>query len=337
MFDPQNTNWLMFIEEEDPYDTSKFWDFNQNFFQEKTAESTYFLDDYEDDHNNESLENVPKEDLIEKESENILLEEGKNLFPFLNEKMREIQYNDKLSNASVFNASFQQWHNHLNKQQTNENASFELSVKKKYKAGRLKKGIPKPVKNYHSKNRKDNIKNKIKIHFTNNIFFFTNGFIKGELCNRQNIVFRLPSHIEKKNTKIDINKQLLNERIKDVLVKYNVSKKYIDKEQSNENNLKRLQKIIDKNENKVILNEFLNTTVKEFYINIYYIKNIQGVIQKYKINREKNKRIQFLIEFKEEIKQKYKDKLYDEKFEKECNSFISEFQTKTSRKSKTKN
>ena len=56
----------------------------------------------------------------------------------------------------------------------------------------------KPKAKYHSKNRKDNRKNKIKVHFLNFIIDFTNAIIKGQMFGAHNILFRKLPHSEKK-------------------------------------------------------------------------------------------------------------------------------------------
>ena len=92
-----------------------------------------------------------------------------------------------------------------------------------------------------------------------------------------------------------------------------------------------LQKLIDRSPNFLILNDYLNKTVKDYYNTIYYTNNIQEIIEYYRIDRAKIKKLTFLEEFKEELKMKYKDKLYDAKFEKECNLFIKDFEKSISK------
>ena len=311
-------------------------EYTKVFFQQISSESSYFKDTCEDDLNDEEqTKRSIKEDLTEINKNNLTDQNEQKGFDYEAIKPRNYSVNnDKFSYYSVVNTSIEQSIQAIDsfEEEVSESSIEQSKIKKKnYKAGRLKKDDPIPIKSYHSKIRKDNIKNKIKIHLINHIFYFTNGIIKGQLCNRQNITFRLPPHNEKKNTKIDLNKQLLNEKIMNILVKYGVSKKYYGKEQSNEKNLQRLQKLIDRSPNFLILNDYLNKTVKDYYNTIYYTNNIQEIIEFYKINRAKNRKLKFLEEFKKELKMKYNDKLYDAKFEKECNLFIKDFEKSISK------
>lgn len=204
------------------------------------------------------------------------------------------------------------------------------------KRGRKKKNAIKPNSNYHSKNRKDNRKNKIKVHFLNFIIDFTNGIIKGEMFGAHNILFRKLPHSEKKDTRIERNHELLNKTIEDILTQYGVSSKYKNKGELNKISLDRLKKKITKNEYKPLFDNYLNTTVKTAYKELFFSNKIQELLQKYKIKRGEGKRkIIFLNEFIQNLREKHNENDdYIDKFTEECHSFISEFEEKKNLKRK---
>lgn len=165
-------------------------------------------------------------------------------------------------------------------------ADFEETCKR----GRKKKNSIKPKAKYHSKNRKDNRKNKIKVHFLNFIIDFTNAIIKGQMFGAHNILFRKLPHSEKKDTHIERNHELLSKTIEDILTKYGVSTKYKDNEKLNKLKFDRLKKKLTRNDYKPIFDNYLNTTIKTAFKDFYFSNNIQEILQKYQINRNKGKK-----------------------------------------------
>ena len=67
------------------------------------------------------------------------------------------------------------------------------------------------------------------------------------------------------------------------------------------------------------------------YNDFYYANNIEEILNKYQINRDKVKKLKFLTELIDEYSYD-DDKEYVEKFKKECKTFILDFENKNSRK-----
>lgn len=213
-----------------------------------------------------------------------------------------------------------------------EDSIYEENLGKGRKKGRFKKRMHRPTRKYHSRNRKDNIKNKIKIHFMNFIIYFTNAIIKGEMFHSHNILFRQLPHSVKKDVHIETNKLFLKETIEDLLIKYGVSSKYKNKDESNISSLEKIQKKIAKNEYKSLFHDYLRTNIKTLYTDFYYSNNIEAIIKKYKINRDRSSKLEFLNELIDKYRDDDEDQEYLEKFKKECKLFISDFENKISRK-----
>lgn len=222
--------------------------------------------------------------------------------------------------------------------QIRKNKKRKRSPNIELKKGRRKKDESSGDTKFHSKNRKDNRKNKIKVHFLNFIVDFTNGIIKGKMFDAHNILFRKLPHSAKKDIHIETNKELLNQTIEDVLTGYGVSSKYKNKEEFNKINFERLNKKLQKSEYKQIFEDYLKVTVKDFYLNFYYVDNEQELLDRYQINRDKVKpRIVFLKEFIEKLREQCKNDQdredYIKNFILECDSFVSDFEEKIPKKS----
>ena len=211
-----------------------------------------------------------------------------------------------------------------------EKEKKEQSVNKpKGNLGRKKKGTI-TTGNYHSKNRKDNRKNKIKTHFFNFVIDFTNLIIKGNWVKIHNSKFRKISHKEKSNTSIETNKQLFQQSIKDVLL-LDVSSKYKDRTKQNIKTLETLnKKLIKKQESFEKFNNFLNFPLAQFYEEVYLANSdrIQDYLIEYGITRNQKQKVQFFREFIKEKELKGEDSKYLANLTKEGEEFVGEYNTK---------
>ena len=312
------------------------------FFDQKTADSLH--QESIDDMKIEINENVENKEDIENSLSKIVLPESINemsnsrSYDEKKEKSCDLEnknnegyvLDDKCSCITVKHTTVT---NKRTEMRYEEETFDESNPRKGRKKGRLRKRdmLKFRQKNYHSRNRKDNIKNKIKIHFINFIINFTNGIIKGKMFRAHNILFRQLPHSIKKDVNIQTNKLFLNETIKDILIKYGVSSKYKNKDESNIDSLEKITKKIERNEYQYIFNDYLQTTIKAMYNDFYYTNNIEEILNKYQINRDKVKKLKFLTELIDEYSYD-DDKEYVKKFKKECNTFILDFENKNSRK-----
>lgn len=211
-----------------------------------------------------------------------------------------------------------------------EKEKKEQSVTKpKGSLGRKRKGEI-TTGNYHSKNRKDNRKNKIKTHFFNFVIDFTNSFIKGDWVKIHNSKFRKISHKEKSNTSIETNKQLFQQSIKDVLL-LDVSSKYKDRTKQNIKTLETLyKKLMKKKESFEKFNNFLNFPLAQFYEEVYLANSdrIQDYLIEYGITRNQKQKVQFFREFIKEKELKGEDSKYLANLTREGEEFVGEYNTK---------
>lgn len=201
----------------------------------------------------------------------------------------------------------------------------EIVQKKKF--GRRRKKDQALKKQGHTKNKKDNRKNKIKTHFLNFIIEFTNGLIKGGLYNIKNIKFRKISHSEKSNTSISANKELLCKKIKDILA-LSVSTKYRNKSEQNFTNLEKLRERCQKTGGYECFANITNISVKDFYKEFYLADNIQEILHVFQIKRDKSSKLQFFNEFTQKLIDKGEELEYVEELINEAKTFVSEFMEK---------
>lgn len=208
-----------------------------------------------------------------------------------------------------------------------------LKFKKNLNLGRRKKELFLTVPPRHSKNRKDNRKNKIKTQFFNFLIDFTNGIIKGDFIGIYDIKFMSIIHSEKSNIRINDNKHVFNhKKIRDMF-NLKISQKY--KGVVPYENLISLEKLMNRvQQNPIkteILNNFFDLPLEEFYENYYLSLAPEEILFKYKIKKGKKCKIKFFCELIEEMKKKKIDKLYVKELTKEGNDFVNEFKTKISR------
>lgn len=177
----------------------------------------------------------------------------------------------------------------------------------------------------HSKNKKDNRKNKIKTNFLNFVIEFINGLIKGGLYNIKNIKFRKISYSEKSNISISVNKELFCKQIKDILA-LRVSTKYCNKSEQNLINLEKLRERCKKTGRYECFEDIINISVKDFYRKFYLADNIQEILNFYQIT--KSIKLQFFKEFTQKLIDKGEKIEYVDKLINEAKTFVIEFMEK---------
>lgn len=152
----------------------------------------------------------------------------------------------------------------------NEEINSRLEIKSKNefmhkKRGRItKSNAPNQSNPIHDKFSDDNLKRKVKTHYHNYIVAFLNMKLVKKL-DRKNKFGKLSSNITQ-NISVEFNRNLFMQTIKNIIV--NISEKYNDKTR----NLNILQSIMESGEISNEMNEILNMTYKDFYIN-YYLKS----------------------------------------------------------------
>jgi len=135
--------------------------------------------------------------------------------------------------------------NEITKKQKKKHKIFEITKKKKIK---------------HTKDSKDNIRKKIKVHLSQFIITIINDCIFFESNNR---IIQIKKLSQKINSNITIkdNKQLLNLKVKDILKIYEISSKFSSyEEKTNLSNVLKLENNIEKYPKT---NELLNMTYIE--------------------------------------------------------------------------
>ena len=206
----------------------------------------------------------------------------------------------------------------------------------KKKRGRKKKGDI-SAGTGHTKKKKDNKKLKIKNHFFNFLFHFSNGIIKGDMFQIHNIKFRKISYAEKSKNTIEINYDLLQNKTFLDLLKFNVSPKYINKQEFNETSLDKLTIRLEKKKKEDEMNNlsldkyakwdnYCNTKLKDIYKTIYLARDFEKIIEEYQIPRTKRK-IEFFFEFLERLRKK-EEKSYINALMNEGLDFIEDHERK---------
>ena len=178
---------------------------------------------------------------------------------------------NKLSANSTL-SSFQQKTNSLKLSEQNENMKNKFITKKR---GRKNKNEDNPnskksnkkiniAKKVHDKFYNDNIRRKIKSFYHKYIISLLNNLIKQKFKKNKMKFLKLNIKITK-DVSIEYNRNLLNKRIKDIIV--DVSKKY----QNKDNNKNCIKFIEAQKENEEII-KILNMTYKDLFTN-YYLKS----------------------------------------------------------------
>ena len=206
----------------------------------------------------------------------------------------------------------------------------------KKKRGRKKKGDISDGTS-HKKKKKDNKKLKIKNHFFNFLFHFSNGIIKGDMFQIHNIKFRKISYAEKSKNTIEINYDLLQNKTFLDLLKFNVSPKYLKKQESNKTSLDKLTKRLENKKKEDKMNNlsldkyakwdnYCNTKLKDIYKTIYLARDVEKIIEEYQIPRTKRK-IEFFFEFLEKLRKK-EEESYINALMNEGLDFIEDYERK---------
>ena len=133
-------------------------------------------------------------------------------------------------------------------------------------------------KKVHGKFSNDNIKRRLKGLFNNYIIHLLNSLLKKRFKNNK-IKFIKMNVTLTQNITIDFNRNLLEKRIKDIII--NVSDKYSKNKDNNKNCIQFIQSQKDVDD---IIN-ILNMTYKELYIN-YYLKS-KASNNSYEAHKEK--------------------------------------------------
>jgi hypothetical protein len=122
-------------------------------------------------------------------------------------------------------------------------------------------------KRIHNKFSNDNIRRRIKTLFHDYIIKLLNCLVKKLFIKLRMKFVKINSKITK-NISIEYNRNLLDQKIKDIII--DISKKY----QNKDNNIKCIRLIELQKDNKEILN-ILNMAYKDLYIN-YYLKSTKN-------------------------------------------------------------
>ena len=184
------------------------------------------------------------------------------------------------------------------------------------KRGRKNKSqeIKKPErKNVHNKFSNDNIKRRIKASFNKYIIKLLNKLVK-EKYKKARIKFLKMNIKITKDISIEYNRHLLNQYIKEIIVK--MSNKY----KNQENNKNCIKFIENKKDNEKIIN-ILNMTYEQLYTN-YFLKSTKNNSQEYSYEAVKEKLL------------KLNGKKYLDKFVENAESFVEFFMKTKIRKSR---
>ena len=171
-------------------------------------------------------------------------------------------------------------------------------------------------KKIHNKFSNDNIRRRIKALFHDYIIKLLNHLVKKRFKRIKNKFVKLNSRITK-DVGIAYNRNLLNKKIKDIIV--HISKKYLNKD----NNIRLIRFIESQQNNEEILN-ILNMEYKDLYSD-YYLKST-------KIDNQENS----YEAHKEKILALY-GKEYLDKYIKNVENFLEFFMTGKNRKNKKTN
>ena len=159
-----------------------------------------------------------------------------------------------------------------------------ITIKKgrKFKSfdGELKNKNNYNVKRVHNKFSNDNVRRRIKALFNNYIIKLLNCLVKKRFKRIRMKFVRVNSRITK-NISIEYNRNLLDQKIKDIII--DISKKY----QNKDNNIK-LIKFIETQENTEEIQNIFNMTYKDLYTD-YYLKSTKNDNQdnSYEAHKEK--------------------------------------------------
>ena len=159
-----------------------------------------------------------------------------------------------------------------------------ITIKKgrKFKSfdGELKNKNNYNVKRVHNKFSNDNVRRRIKALFNNYIIKLLNYLVKKRFKRIRMKFVKINSRITK-NISIEYNRNLLDQKIKDIII--DISKKY----QNKDNNIK-LIKFIETQQNTEEIQNIFNMTYKDLYTD-YYLKSTKNVNQEnsYEAHKEK--------------------------------------------------
>ena len=159
-----------------------------------------------------------------------------------------------------------------------------ITIKKgrKFKSfdGELKNKNNYNVKRVHNKFSNDNVRRRIKALFNNYIIKLLNCLFKKRFKRIRMKFVKINSRITK-NISIEYNRNLLDQKIKDIII--DISKKY----QNKDNNLK-LIKFIETQQNTEEIQNIFNMTYKDLYTD-YYLKSTKNDNQdnSYEAHKEK--------------------------------------------------
>ena len=136
------------------------------------------------------------------------------------------------------------------------------------------------IKRIHNKYSNDNVRRRIKALFNNYIIKLLNCLLKKRFKRIRMKFMKVNSKITK-DISIEYNKNLLDQKIKDIII--DISKKY----QNKDNNIK-LIKFIETQQNTEEIRNILNITYKDLF-NDYYLKSIKNDNQdnSYEAHKEK--------------------------------------------------
>ena len=208
-----------------------------------------------------------------------------------------------------------------NKLDKNSTLIFEKpdknSNKKKVFGRKPNSLVEKGIKGLHTKYSEDNILRKIKVKFFNKFIKYLNSIVvKYKEFYNINPLFNVEPEIHQNNT-INFNKTLLNSKLKDIFLNFEINGKY---------------KKISKDYNKNIINSIYENKITEL-INILEMR----FLEVFKIFREKKetenmKGLPKLDEIIQEIKTKENDDDYIIKFIDAANNFEKYYFNKNARK-----
>ena len=136
------------------------------------------------------------------------------------------------------------------------------------------------IKRIHNKYSNDNVRRRIKALFNNYIIKLLNYLVKKRFKRIRMKFVKINSRITK-NISIEYNRNLLDQKIKDIII--DISKKY----QNKDNNLK-LIKFIETQQNTEEIQNIFNMTYKDLYTD-YYLKSTKNDNQdnSYEAHKEK--------------------------------------------------
>ena len=136
------------------------------------------------------------------------------------------------------------------------------------------------IKRVHNKYSNDNVRRRIKALFNNYIIKLLNCLLKKRFKRIRMKFMKVNSRITK-DISIEYNKNLLDQKIKDIII--DISKKY-----KNKNNNIKLIKFIETQQNTEEIQNILNITYKDLFTD-YYLKSIKNNNQEnsYEAHKEK--------------------------------------------------